>query len=180
VKTILGDSSSGKMFTLDRQGNWTLSAPAPVKKKYTFKKKKPSSGPGALTDMQKLLIKIITLNGGSCPFQTIIDEVSKSSTKLKRRDGTHYSSDSVRAVKASLSNNTYSIPIFKRDQNTPDCWLVADKMFVMLLYLKMSKERSANQKMKICLKKNYVIHLQVTIVQKRICMMLKKNHKDLL
>jgi len=80
--------------------------------------------------MQKLLIKIITLNGGSCPFQTIIDEVSKSSTKLKRRDGTHYSSDSVRAVKASLSNNTYSIPIFKRDQNTPDCWLVADKMFV--------------------------------------------------
>jgi len=80
--------------------------------------------------MQKLLIKIITSNGGSCPFQNIIDEVSKSSTKLKRRDGTHYSSDSVRAVKASLSNNTYSIPIFKRDPNVPDCWQVADKMFI--------------------------------------------------
>jgi len=39
VKTILGDISSGKMFTLDRQGNWTLSAPAPVKKNIHSKKK---------------------------------------------------------------------------------------------------------------------------------------------
>jgi len=36
IKTILGDTSSGKMFTLDRIGNWIVCAPIPaIKKKFT-------------------------------------------------------------------------------------------------------------------------------------------------
>jgi len=79
--------------------------------------------------MQAMIIRIISVNGGRCHFKTIISEVSKNWSKLRRRDGTAYSSDSVRAVKASLSNNTYPIPIFKKDAKDPEVWMIADKMF---------------------------------------------------
>jgi hypothetical protein len=88
-----------------------------------------STSTTSLTDMQKLLIRIIMNAGGAAAFQHIIEQVSRQWSSLKRRDGSAYSSDSVRAVKASLSNNTYSVPIFKRDTKNPDLWLVADSAF---------------------------------------------------
>lgn len=94
---------------------------------------RPSGPASSLTDMQKLLIRIIMNAGGAAAFQHIIEQVSRQWSSLKRRDGSSYSSDSVRAVKASLSNNTYSVPIFKRDARNADLWLVADRSFADLV-----------------------------------------------
>ncbi len=78
----------------------------------------------------ELLIQIIHERGGACEFGALVAEVAQLASRLKRRDGSHYSSDCGRAVKASLSNNTYASPIFRRDPARPDAWCVAERAFV--------------------------------------------------
>lgn len=82
---------------------------------------KANSDKVELTDLQKMIIKAITLeNGKPCTLEKIYEYVKPRYEKLKRRDGSSYATNVKRALQASLSNNSSSRPIFQAVEGEND------------------------------------------------------------
>lgn len=75
-----------------------------------------SKSPGdsvELTELQKMIMRAISLEGGTCGLEKIYDYVKLRYDRLKRRDGSSYATNARRAIQASLSNNSSNRPIFQ-------------------------------------------------------------------
>ena len=74
--------------------------------------KKGSKDPPALTQLQVLMAEAIHKKGGKATFQEMHKHVHQFWGTLRRRNGSKYTADAKRAIKASLANNPTSYPIF--------------------------------------------------------------------
>jgi hypothetical protein len=75
-----------------------------------------SKAPGdavELTELQKMIMRAISLEGGTCGLEKIYEYVKPRYDRLKRRDGSSYATNARRAIQASLSNNSSNRPIFQ-------------------------------------------------------------------
>lgn len=75
-----------------------------------------SKAPGdaiELTELQKMIMRAISLEGGTCGLERIYEYVKPRYDRLKRRDGSSYATNARRAIQASLSNNSSNRPIFQ-------------------------------------------------------------------
>jgi len=66
-----------------------------------------------LTELQKMIMRAISLEGGTCGLEKIYEYVKPRYDRLKRRDGSSYATNARRAIQASLSNNSSNRPIFQ-------------------------------------------------------------------
>lgn len=78
-----------------------------------------------LTDMQAEIVQIIALNGGKASIKSILNEVPKSTIKMRRREA---GTDFAKAIRTCLTTSMSSgKPMFKKASNKEDVWKVADK-----------------------------------------------------
>lgn len=78
-----------------------------------------------LTDMQAEIVQIIALNGGRASIKSILNEVPKSTIKMRRREA---GTDFAKAIRTCLTTSMSSgKPMFKKASNKEDVWKVADK-----------------------------------------------------
>jgi len=68
-----------------------------------------------LTDLQKQMLRIIKENGGSASHSIITEEVQKLWKKMRKRDGTRYTTECKRAIASTLGNTSSSSPLFEKD-----------------------------------------------------------------
>ena len=78
--------------------------------------KKSNKEPPALTQLQVLMAEAIHKRGGSATFLEMHKHVHQFWGTLRRRNGSKYTADAKRAIKASLANNPASYPIFVKLQ----------------------------------------------------------------
>ena len=92
-----------------------------------------SKAPGdavELTELQKMIMRAISLEGGTCGLEKIYDYVKLRYDRLKRRDGSSYATNARRAIQASLSNNSSNRPIFQlvgSNQDDETLWSLTDR-----------------------------------------------------
>lgn len=92
-----------------------------------------SKAPGdsvELTELQKMIMRAIALDGGTCALERIYEYVKPRYDRLKRRDGTSYASNARRAIQASLSNNSSNRPIFQlvgTNSNEETLWSLTER-----------------------------------------------------
>lgn len=92
-----------------------------------------SKAPGdavELTELQKMIMRAISLEGGTCGLEKIYDYVKLRYDRLKRRDGSSYATNARRAIQASLSNNSSNRPIFQlvgSNQDDETLWSLTER-----------------------------------------------------
>lgn len=92
-----------------------------------------SKAPGdavELTELQKMIMRAISLEGGTCGLEKIYDYVKLRYDRLKRRDGSSYATNARRAIQASLSNNSSNRPIFQlvgSNQDDETLWALTER-----------------------------------------------------
>lgn len=92
-----------------------------------------SKAPGdaiELTELQKMIMRAISLEGGTCGLEKIYEYVKPRYDRLKRRDGSSYATNARRAIQASLSNNSSNRPIFQLVGTNADeetLWSLTDR-----------------------------------------------------
>jgi len=97
-----------------------------------------------LTELQILIIKAIQQTGGSANFEQILEHVKPSFEKLRRRNGSPYTSECRRALLASLSNNPASKPFFKKEKSGgTNSWSLAKRS---LEYLELWEKKTEEEK----------------------------------
>jgi hypothetical protein len=136
------------------EGHWKMAAYNPLKN-YTSLPEIPQPDHkngldlGALTDLQKLIIRAIGISQNHrCDFELVNEYVSQRWDQLRRRDGSPYAANIKRAIQASLSNNSASQPIFQKESKelpgVKGIWSLSSRGLEFFNLLEKEEGRSLN------------------------------------
>jgi len=110
--------------------------PEMTKEDEEFENNNGRNKPPTMTDLQFLIAEAIEMNGNWANFDQIYDYVVKFFDGLRRRNGSHYSSDCRRTIQTSLSSR----PFFKREsRKSIPIWALTKKAEEFLVEHKRKK-----------------------------------------